>query len=459
VDVFLARHAIFDRNISLFGYELLFRSCVSETANVTDDTSSTLQVLANSLLSSGLHTVCCNAPVFINFGKEMLTSQWTSLFPPQSVVIEILETVEPDQDVIEACGKLREMGYLMALDDIRDEHTASRLVELATFVKVDFRQTSKELQRKLAEKYHATGKYLLAEKVETHDEFQWAYEAGYDYFQGFFFAKPALLKGRHLPNVKVNALRLLTEGQKEELNFQRLENIIRCDVSLSYKLFRYANAALFARAKPVSTVRDALVAMGELDIRRWITLATLGELGAGAIRELVVHALVRARFCETMATAAGLLRAGDAFLVGMFSLLDALVNRPLGEVLAELALPEHISSALLREDDKSKIGAIYRIALQYEAGEWGEVTSLVRPLGLSKQLIPGIYLEAIRWSNETFKVVGQDLAAAGGRDAKQPRVPGASDLLAMRRAVRPQKRVVVMETESEGNPKRMQPVG
>ena len=435
MDVFIARHAIFDRSLSVLGYELLFRSCVSERAGVTDDTSSTLQVLANALLSSGLHTVCSSSPVFLNFGREMLTSQWTSLFPPQSVVIEILETVRPDREVIEACRTLRNMGYLLALDDVVEERVDEELVDLVNFVKIDFRQTTKQAQRALAEKYHARGKLVLAEKVETHEDFTWASEVGYDYFQGFFFAKPTLLKGRQIPNMKVNALRLLRESQSADLDFHRLEKVIKCDVSLTYKLFRYVNAALFARARPISAIREALVAMGELDIRRWITLVTLPDLAVGGIRELVTHALIRARFCETLASAAGILHSSDAFLVGMFSLLDALVDRPLADVISELSLPEGIAKPLLDQHDKSKVATVYRIALRYEAGEWEQVTSLVETIGLTSRLIPGIYFEAINWSNHTFGVLGAGSSGPSQNTVQQPRLPGSSDLLAMRKAL------------------------
>lgn len=437
MDVFLARQAIFDRTASLFGYELLFRSSPANTARVIDDSSSTLHVLANSLLTSGFQSVSSGAPVFVNFGKEMLTSDWTSLFPPQSVVIEILESVRPDPEVIEACLKLRSLGYRIALDDVFEEEGNADLVELAHFVKIDFRQTTTEAQRRLAQKYHRLGKYLLAEKVETHAEFESAREAGYDLFQGFFFAKPTLLKGHQIPNLKVNALRLLSESQRSDLNYPSLENIIKSDVSLTYKLFRYVNSALFARAKPVSAIREALVVMGELDIRRWITLATLPDLGAGQIRELVLHALVRARFCEALADAGGILRSGDAFIVGMFSLLDALVNRPLAEVLAELTLPEHLCKAMLDPSDSSKVANVFRIALHYEAGEWTEVSSRVARLGLSEQAVSGIYVEAINWSDQIVKLIDRGTGSRPEGIAGVARTSSASDLMAMRKAITP----------------------
>ncbi len=427
MDVFIARHAIFDRNLSLFGYELLFRSCQQNVCSVRDDTTTTLQVLANSLLSSGLEVLACNAPVFINFGEQLLTSEFTSLFPPKSVVIEILESVKPSPEVIASCLSLKKMGYLLALDDVMgDRRSDDELGALANFVKVDFRGTTRDDQARLAKAFSGRGRRLIAEKVETHEEFEWAREAGYDYFQGFFFAKPTLLKGQQVPSIKVNSLRLLKELQHEDLDFKKIEDIIRCDISLSYKLFRYVNSALFARAKPISSVRDALVVLGELDTRRWITLATLPGLAMGSVRELIVHALVRARFCEKLALAAGINPASDAFLVGLFSLLDALVNRPLSEVLLELNLPASIRAPLLGTSGPTGVSTVYEIAIRYEAGEWDALDVLVQRLFLPAQSISDVYMESVVWANEMFSLVDEPATRSGG---------ARNDLLAVQRAV------------------------
>jgi c-di-GMP-related signal transduction protein len=436
VEVFVARHAIFDRNLSLFGYELLFRSCQRNSCDETDDTASTLQVLANSLLSSGLDAISCNAPVFINFGQELLTSEWTSLFPPKSLVIEILESVKPDPEVIASCLNLKKLGYVLALDDVvGNTQPNAELIDVANFVKVDFRCTSKAEQAELARTLKDSGKRLLAEKVETHEEFQWACEAGYDYFQGFFFARPTLLKGHHIPNMKVNALRLLRELQRPDLDFFRLEGLIKLDISLTYKLFRYVNSALFARSSQVASIKEALIVLGELDARRWITLATLPGLAVGTTRELIVHALVRARFCEMIAAAARLSEPSDAFLVGMFSLLDALVDRPLPEVLLELNLPTPISNALLNVGANTGIAAVFQTALAYEAGNWAALDGLVQQLALRGQVISDLYLEAIRWSGEMFNLVGPESSTRVGY-SQQIRSGGvAHGLLSMEKAI------------------------
>lgn len=429
MDVFIARHAIFDRNLSLFGYELLFRSCQQNVCNVRDDTTTTLQVLANSLLSSGLEVLACNAPVFINFGEQLLTSEFTSLFPPKNVVIEILESVKPSPEVIASCTALKRLGYLLALDDVLgDRRSDDELGMLANFVKVDFRGTTREEQARLAKVFSGRGRRLIAEKVETHEEFEFAREAGYDYFQGFFFARPTLLKGQQVPSIKVNSLRLLKELQNVDLDFRRIEDVIRCDISLSYKLFRYVNSALFNRQKPISSVRDALVVLGELDTRRWITLATLPGLAMGSVRELIVHALVRARFCERLAATVGVNPASDAFLVGMFSLLDALVNRPLSEILIELNLPAEIRAPLLGTSGPTGVSTVYEIALRYETGDWDALETLMKRLLMPPASISDVYMESVLWANEMFNLVDEPSVKANSSSTRD-------DLAAVQRAI------------------------
>ena len=397
VEVFIARQAILDRKQRLFGYELLFRPCRQGTADVVDDSSSTLQVLSNTLLSSGLPALCGASPVFINFGRELLVSHWTSLFPPDSVVIEILESVKADPEVVAACVELKKKGYCLALDDVT-EQVDPELLELADFVKIDFLASSRETQAQLATLFHKAGKRLLAEKIETQEEFLWAKELGFEFFQGFFFAKPVLLEGRQVPTVKGSALRLLMEIRHPDLDFHRLELLIKCDVSLTYKLLRYANSALFGRSRPISAVRDALVVLGELDVRRWVVLATLLDLSAGTTQVLILHALVRARFCETLAIAARLSCPSDLFLIGMFSLLDALAHRPLPELLGDLALPKSIVEPLLGERCETAAGTIYHIARQYEAADWPTVGLLIESLDLPEQIVSDLYLEAVNWA-------------------------------------------------------------
>ncbi|MCU1294240.1 MAG: diguanylate phosphodiesterase, partial [Bryobacterales bacterium] len=233
MDVFIARQAILDRNERLFAYELLYRACRQNYADVTDESASTLQVLSTTLLSSGFPVLCGNTPVFINFGREMLKTHWPSLFPSSSVVIEILESVQADPDVIAACAALKRQGYTLALDDVTEE-ADPEFLKLADIIKVDFRSTSPESQARLAHTHRRAARRILAEKVETLEEFERARSLGFDYFQGFFFSRPVVLQGHQVPAMKGSAIKLLMELQCDQLDFLRLESLIKCDVSLTY---------------------------------------------------------------------------------------------------------------------------------------------------------------------------------------------------------------------------------
>lgn len=429
MDVFIARQAILNRHLDLFAYELLFRPCNQNYAGVSDDSASTLQVLSTTLLSAGLSILSDQTPVFINFGREMLLSGWSSLLPPSVVVIEILESVQSDPEVLAACIALKEKGYALALDDVT-ETSPPEFLKIVDIIKVDFRATSAETQAKLVREHKGSGRRLLAEKVETREEFERAKQLGFEFFQGFFFSKPLLLQGRQMPAMKGSVLKLLTELGSPDINFGRLEALIRCDVSLTYKLLRYVNSALFGRRKPLSAILPALVAMGELDIRRWIVLATLLDL-SGTTQVLARHALLRARFCESLATAAGSSSPGDAFLMGMFSLLDALVHRPLPEALKELALPADMVGPLLGQESRSKNAASLTLAKSYEAGDWRGVDSCAGQLGVPQEKVAGIYFEAVEW-------VSKVLAASGSTPSlPAPRDQPVKDLLALNRAVGP----------------------
>jgi c-di-GMP-related signal transduction protein len=438
MDVFIARQAILDRNERLFAYELLYRACRQNYADVTDESASTLQVLSTTLLSSGFPVLCGNTPVFINFGREMLKTHWPSLFPSSSVVIEILESVQADPDVIAACAALKRQGYTLALDDVTEE-ADPEFLKLADIIKVDFRSTSPESQARLAHTHRRAGRRILAEKVETLEEFERARSLGFDYFQGFFFSRPVVLQGHHVPAMKGSAIKLLMELQCDQLDFPRLESLIKCDVSLTYKLLRYVNSALFTRASPISGVREALVVLGEVDIRRWIVLATLLDLSGDTSRVLASHALVRARFCETLAIAATSPAPSNAFLVGMFSLLDALAHRPLPELLKELKLPADIAEALLLPESNSDRAAILRLAKSYETGQWDRVADQARRLALPEDLIPDLYVSAVDWAGRMIGAAGAasadpDHNRPGGSSGGHDRASG-QDLRAIERAL------------------------
>jgi len=189
MDVFVARQPIFDRRQHIFGYELLFRSGVEATeAPLMNDTAATSQLMANTLFAVGLEDILCGKKAFINFGRDLIVEGWEEMLPKHQMVIELLENVEPDEQIVTTCRKLRDRGYAIALDDFVDSPRFEPLAELATVIKVDLRSTAREEQLRLLRRYQPKGVRMLAEKVETPEEYEWAHREGFDYFQGYFFA-------------------------------------------------------------------------------------------------------------------------------------------------------------------------------------------------------------------------------------------------------------------------------
>jgi len=308
VDIFVARQAIFDRERNVFGYELLFRSSPTNAFDGTDSTQATSQVIAASFFALGIERVAGNKRAFVNFDRELLVNDSAAVLPRRVAAVELLESIVPDAEVLAACKRLKERGYLLVLDDVVSQERIEALAEFADIVKVDFQQTSPAERRKLLRCGRRLGITMLAEKIETPGEYQRAYDMGYDLFQGYFFARPVIIAGREIPAFKVHYLRILQEVSRPELVYERLEELIKQEVSLAYKLLRYINSAAFGWRGPIESVKQALVLLGESESRRWISLVALPALAQDKAEELVVQAAVRARFCESLADWVG--RAG-----------------------------------------------------------------------------------------------------------------------------------------------------
>jgi c-di-GMP-related signal transduction protein len=405
MDVLVARQAIFDRDRRVHGYELLFRSQSGQNEfDGTEGGLATRQVLANSLLVIGLDNLVGGKKAFVNFGRGPLLQGWHLALPPASTVIELLENVEADDEVVEACRKLRKEGYQLALDDFVFRAGCERLLEVADLVKIEIQSMPQPEQKVLVRSYRARGLQTLAEKVETHEEFEWAREAGYDFFQGYFFARPVIVRGRKIPAAKVHCLRLLQEAQRAELDFDRLETLILKDVSLSYQLLRYVNSPLFALANRIRSIRQAMMFFGENELRKWIALATLARTAEDKPGELILHSLVRARFCELLAQSAQKGWEQSAFLMGLFSLLDALIDRPIEEALAEMNLAPEIAAILSgRAPEGDPLGRVYQLARAYEVADWTRVEKLGGQLAIPTGSLGEVYCAAAGWARQVLE--------------------------------------------------------
>ena len=392
---FVARQPVLDVNEQVFGYELLFRDSLRNHFPGLDGNQAAQATLDSSLLM-GLDTLCGGRFAFLNFTRDVLLQDFASLFPAERVVIEVLENVPADRDVIAACRKLQERGYMVALDDFVDGDARHPLLEVATFVKVDLRATSikacSEIIQELGQHHR-----MLAEKVETREEFKSAKAIGFRYFQGYFFCKPEIVSTNDIPAHKANYLRMLQAVHEPELDLRKIENLIKCEVSLCYRLLRYLNSAAFAFRTEIRSIRHALTMLGTLEIRRWVQLVAALGASQGRSAETVFTALVRARFCELLTNK--IPNGGsDLFLMGLFSLMDSILQMPMASIMEKISIDRAIKQVIL--GDHSHLRTIYRLMLAQESGEWPAVIGLCKLLHLSTDECSDAYWKALQWARE-----------------------------------------------------------
>jgi EAL and modified HD-GYP domain-containing signal transduction protein len=344
---------------------------------------------------------------FINFPRELLVSRLWRLLPKTSVVIEVLESVELDDEVLEACREMHEAGYRMALDDYYVRERDEELLQIADYVKIDLQATTPRKCRELAQDFTRRRLRIIAEKVETRKEFEFARSLGIHLFQGYFFTRPVIVSGRDVPGIKLNYLRLLQELQSSDLQMDRVEKLIRHELSLAHKLLRYVNSAAFGFRAPIQTVWQAIVAIGEFQMRRWLLLTVLPNLAQDRPNELVSASLARARFCERLPAVTGNpSRSQDLFMMGLFSLLDSILNRPLETLVQELNLPEASRLALLGKAPESYSGQVYSLVCACETADWEAVKKWSAALNVREEVVSAVYAEALAWSDQSMIEIG-----------------------------------------------------
>ncbi|HET6203437.1 MAG TPA: HDOD domain-containing protein [Planctomycetota bacterium] len=399
---FLARQPIFDRSREVYAYELLFRAGEVNRYKYPDSDRATCKLIADSVSLFGLETLTGGRRAFINVTREILVRDYVSLLPAGMIGVEILEGIEPDAEVIAACEKLKREGYPLILDDFVYAERYEPLLRLADIIKIDLLATPAETQEAMVQKFRPRGILMLAEKVETHEAYERAWKAGYDYFQGFFFCEPIVLEREEVPAVEALHLELLREIHQPRLDLDTLETLIKHEISIAYRLLRYVNSVLFGWRAPIRSIRQALTLLGDKGIRRWVSVVILAGMAKEKPEELLVDALVRAKFCESLAPHAGLgHRKEDLYLLGMFSLADAILDRPLVEVLREIPIAEDVREALLGEEG-SRLRDVYDYVVAYERGDWDRRIALAERLGIDEGIAAPLYKKALEWGRATF---------------------------------------------------------
>lgn len=399
MQVLVARQPIFDKTKNVVAYELLFRSSMSNNYCGTDGDQATTDVIVASFLSIGMDVVTGGKRAFINFTDKLLKNKVAHLLPCEILAVEILETVEPDQMILEACQELKKDGYTIVLDDFVFHPRFAPLIELADIIKIDFLATSPVERKNIVRRFANSKIEFLAEKVETQAEFEEAVSCGYVYFQGYFFSKPVIIARKDIPASKLSYLKLLQEIKMADMNIKHIEETIKREISFSYRLLKYINSSAFGFRQEIRSIRQAVSLLGQRDLLKWVSLNAMCCIQDDKPLELITTAVVRAYFGELIALRLGKQTiASDIFLMGLFSIIDAILDCSLANILEELPVSKDVKGALLGHD--GFFHDIHELTVSYERADWTKVFQCAKKIGLPDNELPGLYLKTLTWARE-----------------------------------------------------------
>tara|TARA_R100000656_G_scaffold111317_1_gene83312 strand:- start:613 stop:1821 length:1209 start_codon:yes stop_codon:yes gene_type:complete len=392
---YIARQPILTRDQKVYGYELLFRDSNSNSFPNIDPNEATSKLLLEQHLLGDIQTLCMGKQAFINFHARTLLNDFPSFLNARTVWVELLETVGVDAPLLEACSSTTSKGYRIALDDHDFDGQWDPVIPMINMVKVDIQEQGLNLESKIRF-FKEKGIPLLAERVETYDEFERCLELGFDYFQGFFFEKPQVVQQKSLSPNRISKLTLLSEVHKKELDLNTIRQIIEQDLSLTYSLLKLVNSALYGGRKKIENIQHALVYLGDAEIRRFVTLVVLANVSAGQPEELTIKSVTRARFMELVTVEIlNEKHRSSAFLAGMLSLLDIILGVPMDDVLKQLPLSSEITKGL--KSREGVWGYLLQMTEIYERGEWDALDKHPLKQKLNGTDIGQLYIDTSQW--------------------------------------------------------------
>ncbi len=394
---YVARQPILDREKRTIGYELLFRDGPKNTFPEVEPELATSRLLSDHFMSTHYNTLG-NKLGFVNFPQQSLINLVPTLFPKESLIVEVLEDCEPTDELLEAIKHLHECGYRIALDDFVPTKAWKRFLPYISIIKFDIRATPIE---KAAIYIQAISQYeieFLAEKVETYEEFKQALEVGFDYFQGYFFSKPEMIKKKRLKPSFMTVIQLCKEIADKPIDFDEVERLFSIDITLSYKLLTFVNSGYTLSTK-IKSFRQALVYLGEDQLRRFISLVAIASVQDDKPDSLYALAIQRARMCEILL---GHMKTkydpGQAFLTGMFSLLGSLLDQPLSDVISDIPVDDEIKLALTSR--KGVLGYLLSLSITYEKADWEMIEKYCSALKLTESQLVEAFNQSMEWTQD-----------------------------------------------------------
>lgn len=393
---YIARQPILDAHHNLHAYELLFRGGNVQVCATNDFDAATISTIDISLFL-GRNSLTDGLPAFINCTRELLVDGTVTALPRDSYVLEVLETVKPDAEVLRALSNLKRLGYRIAIDDFDGDISRDPLIALSDIIKVDFCLTDMAKRIEIAQRYLRRGHTLLAEKVETQEDFEAARAAGYRLFQGFFFCRPTTISASDIRVLQPAYVSLMTAVYDSVFDVDSIDEAIRQEPSLCYRLLRFLNSAAFG-VHPVRSIRHAIALLGQRELQKWISIVTAIAMAGPRSSELLSLALQRARFLETVAERIHAQYSSEFFLAGVFSLIDAILNRELRLILPTLPLSSSVKDALYGRENE--ITNTLKLVLSCERANWAHFAEHCAAMKLPEGEVWLMYEEARRWVKE-----------------------------------------------------------
>lgn len=405
--MFAARQPILDVDKKLYAYEVLFRDSLENVFPEIDANEATSRLIAESQFNLGLEKIIGNKPAFINFTLDTLIKNYPTCIPAEQLVIEILETVQPGKRLLAQCKQFKEQGYTIALDDYIHQPVWRHFYPFVDIIKIDFRSSTLQDIEVIIEAIKDFPHIkLLAEKVETNAEFEQALALGFTLFQGYFFSRPEVIQAKSLAPSQLALAELLYETSKPDVNIPQLTQIIERDINLAYKLLRYANSATFRRRSEISTIKQAVVVLGHHELKKFLSVLFTAQVGTSKPVELTKLAMIRARFAENLAMAfAPNDDASTYFLTGLMSLIDAILDEEIEDVMQQLPLAQEIKDALIKHE--GKLSNFLKVIKLYEKADWRSASDEIATLGFCEEKVPELYNEAIEWSRSQMQALGE----------------------------------------------------
>ncbi|MGE0360719.1 MAG: EAL and HDOD domain-containing protein [Vicinamibacterales bacterium] len=398
----IARQPILDARNQVYGYELLFRAS-REATSFEEPGNASARLISDAVSGPGFDALSDGRRVFVNLSSDVLLSDVTGLFDPERVVFEVPADLPVTPEIAAMCARLHAHGHALALDGFAAGLPAEALLPHARFVKVDALDTPLEDIAALTAGLLARGLTVIAERLETEEAFQAARAAGCSLFQGYYFCRPQTVSVKAMAASQITQMQLLAALMRPNVPLADIEELLKRDTTLSYRVLRTVNSAGFGLRREIGSIREALLMLGLDQVRKWASLWTLAALNKGP-SELLTMTIVRARTCETVGQALGRAEQGY-FLLGMCSLLDALLGQPMDKVVAELPVNAEIRGALLGEPNHAR--QVLDAVARYERAEWLESSTAAAAVGLDEDTLPQAYLDALAWARKVTQAAGQ----------------------------------------------------